>query len=173
MYSKKITNNSWFFKKDQAAGLVTKQPDNRFSVFFGGVKKQFSTPEDLTTYLSFDIFRQKRKPEPLTVKKEAFVMGFPVKVSSPCEVAKEIADQNPGLPLFKKSEHSRAVFVAGYFAVQMTTGWQNVFCPKLSTVKKRNCLGPYKTTQEVNTLIPKLSNEKHPRAITTSSDSEK
>ncbi len=64
------------------------------------------------------------------------------------------------LPLFKKAENGKTIFVAGYHILKYEgMGWQHAFCPKLETVNKYESRGPYFTEWDMNLNLKKAKQE--------------
>lgn len=64
------------------------------------------------------------------------------------------------MPLFKKAEKGKTVFVAGYYILKYEgMGWQHAFCPKLETVEKYETRGPYFTEWDMNLNLKKARKE--------------
>jgi|TARA_B100001105_G_scaffold97539_1_gene77715 hypothetical protein len=64
------------------------------------------------------------------------------------------------LPLFKKAENGKTIFVAGYYILKYEgMGWQHAFCPKLETINKYEHRGPYFTEWDMNINLKKAKQE--------------
>ena len=48
---------------------------------------------------------------------------------------------------------------AGYYVVRYENGWTRSFCPKLVTLEKYEFFGPYKTKEDMLTMLRKKSRE--------------
>lgn len=92
------------------------------------------------------------------VKKEAdeeyenHVFGYPVKEGTVFN--KQDIDN---LPCFTKKEKSQAFYVAGWIGVRINDKWHQKFCPRLSTVKNRQTIGPFKSKVELSLSIKRQS----------------
>lgn len=70
------------------------------------------------------------------------------------------AVEHEHLPLFKKTEKGKSVYVAGYYILKYEgMGWQHAFCPKLDTVEKYETRGPYLTEWDMNLSLKKARKE--------------
>lgn len=64
------------------------------------------------------------------------------------------------LPLFRKTEKGKSVYVAGYYILKYEgMGWQHAFCPKLDTVEKYETRGPFLTEWDMNLSLRKARKE--------------
>ena len=57
------------------------------------------------------------------------------------------------LPLYAKSSKSKSQYCAGYYVIQFRKGWVKSFCPKLITLERYPFHGPFKTEQEMKTIL--------------------
>jgi hypothetical protein len=51
--------------------------------------------------------------------------------------------------LFTKSNASKSVYCAGYYAIKFDKGWVKSFCPKLITIQRYENRGPFRTELEL------------------------
>jgi len=61
------------------------------------------------------------------------------------------------LPIFAKSFKSKSLFCTGYYVIKFRKGWVKSFCPKLITLERYPYQGPFKTEQDVKTLLLKIN----------------
>ena len=67
------------------------------------------------------------------------------------------------LPCFTKTPTSKIFYAAGFYSVKFYDGaWQEVFCPKLTTLRKHEFLGPCKTKDDLSILV-KRTGRKFPQ----------
>jgi hypothetical protein len=66
-----------------------------------------------------------------------------------CEPHNPMYDVKKKLPLFTKSDASKSVYCAGYYAIKFDKGWVRSFCPKLITVQRYESRGPFRTELEL------------------------
>lgn len=77
------------------------------------------------------------------------VYGYPVP-----EIEVFDTQEREGLPCFTKKSTSSVYFAAGYYGIDFDNGgWMDAFCPKLSTLKKYNYIGPFKTLNDARIAI--------------------
>ena len=64
------------------------------------------------------------------------------------------------LPIYAKSNKSKSLYCAGHYVIQFRKGWVKSFCPKLITLERYPYKGPFKTEEEMKTVLSQLSKEK-------------
>ena len=74
-----------------------------------------------------------------------------------CEPHNPMYDVKKKLPLFTKSDASKSVYCAGYYAIKFDKGWVKSFCPKLITVQRYESRGPFKTEIELKQEIANVN----------------
>jgi len=77
----------------------------------------------------------------------------------PCAVTpfNTVYDIQRKLPLFTKSEQSKSLYCAGYYIIKFDKGWVKSFCPKLITVERYECKGPFKTEFEMKQELSRVN----------------
>ena len=61
------------------------------------------------------------------------------------------------LPLFTKSDASKSIYCAGYYAIKFDKGWVRSFCPKLITIQRYEYKGPFKTELELRQVLSNVN----------------
>lgn len=62
--------------------------------------------------------------------------------------------ERDNLPCFTKTVTSKVFFAAGYYGINFDNGgWMEAFCPKLSTLRKYQYAGPFKTLTDAQIAI--------------------
>ena len=89
-----------------------------------------------------------------TVPIEKSVHGMPTS----CTPYSPIYDVKRKLPMFSKSNKSKSLYCAGYFIIRFDKGWVKSFCPKLITIERYECKGPFKTEIEMRTELSRVNN---------------
>ena len=89
-----------------------------------------------------------------TVPVEKSVHGMPTS----CTPYSPIYDVKRKLPMFSKSNKSKSLYCAGYFIIRFDKGWVKSFCPKLITIDRYECKGPFKTEIEMRTELSRVNN---------------
>ena len=89
-----------------------------------------------------------------TVPVERLVHGMPTS----CTPYSPIYDVVRTLPMFSKSNKSKSLYCAGYFIIRFDKGWVKSFCPKLITIERYECKGPFRTEIEMRTELSRVNN---------------
>ncbi len=150
---KEINSDSWLVTGLTEPALIMQDKD-RYTLMLKGEKKTFRSQTAISEYLESNVFQN---VEPLSESKvEYFVRGFPVEFETPYQV------YIPGvyLPLYSKKEGSEVYYSAGHYCLEFPKNWMPAYCPKYSTLIQYKYVGPFKTEQEMKTVLTKLRREK-------------
>jgi len=74
-----------------------------------------------------------------------------------CNPHNPMYDIKKKLPLFTKSDASKSVYCAGYYAIHFEKGWVKSFCPKLITIQRYEYKGPFKTELELRQVLSNVN----------------
>jgi hypothetical protein len=58
-----------------------------------------------------------------------------------------------GYPCFTKKSTTKSVHAAGWYGVKFKNGWVQSFCPRLTTVKSYESVGPYKSQTDLKLVL--------------------
>lgn len=77
----------------------------------------------------------------------------------PCasEPFNSIYDVKRKLPMYTKTEKSSSFHCAGYYVVKFDYGWTRAFCPKAITLQKYEYQGPFKSKEDMLTILRRES----------------
>lgn len=126
MIANEISPTSWILSSDvgERLGLLVKK-ESSYEIFSLTDTQKFDTIGDIGEI----IFKDKQIDD-----REMTVMGYPTGQTS-------IFIIEDDLPMFKKSERSKTIFLAGYWKVD----GKIVLCPKVDTLSdKEDIDGPFK-----------------------------
>jgi len=77
------------------------------------------------------------------------VFGYPVP-----EIETFKIQERDNLPCFTKTLSSKIYFAAGYYGINFDNGgWMEAFCPKLSTLRKYEFIGPFKSATDAQIAV--------------------
>jgi hypothetical protein len=111
----------------------------------------FSNGQDMKSYLIAEInqlFNFEERAEPSSWNQQ-HVFGYPI-IDTDTFKTKE----RDNLPCFTKTLESKIYFAAGYYGINFDNGgWLDSFCPKLSTLRKYEFIGPFRTEIDVSIAI--------------------
>lgn len=109
-----------------------------------------NTKQKLESFDDFEIVKENKKTTNFPM-----VYGYPTNCDTVYHTC--LLDN---VPTFKKRQLNGAHFVAGYWAIKYATGWVTNFCPKLKTIKEKECIGPFKNEMDVKLAIVKNEMDK-------------
>ena len=84
---------------------------------------------------------------------EKEIYGYPVK-NKPFNPLWNVKKK---LPIYTKSAKSKSLYCAGHYIIQFPKLWVKSFCPKLITLERYPYQGPYKTDDEVKTILNSIT----------------
>jgi hypothetical protein len=142
-----IPNKEWIIKDhDEKIGSVAKSKKG-YAFLRKGNKIIFKDVEEITSSLGVSLAPQEKK---LSSEPESHsIYGYSCS-SKPYEPVYNIKKK---LPLFAKSDKSKSQYCAGYYVIQFRKGWVKSFCPKLITLERYPFHGPFKTEQEMKSVL--------------------
>lgn len=148
---KPISTTSWILQKDSAAlTLIIKKKDQLISI--GKLEKSiFDSIDDLEKFLGHKVEIQKSEED--SVDELGNIDQYPVKHTSAIQV------NHDNLPVYKRTETSTTLYSAGYYGVKFPNGWVTSYCPKLSTLKENEYIGPFYTKLEMQNSISQKKKE--------------
>lgn len=82
------------------------------------------------------------------------VYGFPVN----SKAYNQVYDVIRKLPVYSKNPKSKSLFCAGYYLIKQNNNWELVFCPKNITVNRYEYYGPFKSKDETENYLKRISN---------------
>lgn len=144
-----IPNKEWIIKEEGTKlGSVAKRKKG-YDFLRQGKKLEFKNLEEIKKELGITIVegsaKKEKQPEPDT----HYIYDYPCS-SKPYE---SVYDVKKKLPLFAKSSKSKSQYCAGYYVIKFRKGWVKSFCPKLITLDRYPYHGPFKTEQEMKTVL--------------------
>lgn len=132
-------------------GTLQKDETNKFIFVNKSTKSVFKDVKSLEKQFGKNFFiTAKANKNDETVKE---VYGYPTN----CEPHNPMYDVKRKLPLFTKSDASKSVYCAGYYAIKFDKGWVRSFCPKLITIQRYENKGPFKTDLELRQVLSNVN----------------
>lgn len=153
--AKPITEKFWIVEDDGVKVGVLKINDQDKYVFSSSNKvEMYDNKKKLIAHFGKDFFTystvEKMVENP---PKILAVDGYPTSVIP----YNPMFDVKKKLPLFTKSETSKAVYCAGYYVIKFDKGWVRSFCPKLTTLEENTFEGPFFTELEMKQRLSYVS----------------
>lgn len=146
-----IPEKEWLLKNgNEKLGSITKDKKG-FHFLKKGLKFKIPSSDDLKIQFGIDLTASTvKKINDLNTDKKLFsIYDFPCS-SKPFEPIYNIKKR---LPLFAKSDKSKSQYCAGYYVIKFKKGWVKSFCPKLITLERYQYHGPFKTEQEMKSVL--------------------
>lgn len=146
-----IPEKEWLLKEGkEKLGSITKDKKG-FTLLKKGQKYKLNNAEDLIIKFGIDLNKETvKKIKDSTNEKTVYsIYDFPCS-SKPFD---PIYNLKKKLPLFAKSDKSKSQYCAGYYVIKFRKGWVKSFCPKLITLERYPFNGPFKTEQEMKTVL--------------------
>jgi hypothetical protein len=148
-----VENKFWIIEDDgQRVGTLHLQENEKYMLSSKQGEKHFNKKHELITLFGKNFFVpgtviNVATPPPLEVH------GYPT-AFIPYNPVYNIQQK---LPLFSKSEQSKSLYCAGYYAIKFGKGWVKSFCPKLITVERYEYRGPFKTELELKQVMTNVT----------------
>ena len=96
-----------------------------------------------------EIFLFESKAENMDISDDVQVFGYPVRDIEIFQI-----QNKDGYPCFAKTLTSNILYAAGYYGINFDNGgWMDSFCPKLSTLKKYEHIGPFRSNTDATIAI--------------------
>jgi len=144
-----IPNKEWILKNGkEKLGSITKIKKG-YSFLKKGQQLKYKTIEELKENFGIEITLPINQQHSSTNTAPYHIYNFPCS-SKPFE---DVYNIKKKLPLFAKSSKSKSRYCAGYYIIKFRKGWVKSFCPKLITLERYKFLGPFKTEQEMKSML--------------------
>jgi hypothetical protein len=150
--AKPIIDGRFWIVEDAGVRIGTLQKDetNKFILVAKNNKSIFKDLRTLEKQFGKNFFTVSKKEESPTNNE---IYGF----GTNCEPHNPMYDVKKKLPLFTKSDASKSVYCAGYYAIRFDKGWVRSFCPKLITIQRYEYRGPFKTELELKQVLSNVN----------------
>lgn len=158
-----IPNKEWIIKtEDYKLGSISRLKKG-FNFLKKGQKIFIKSIDEIQNYFGIEIDESLLKTSNITYNlNQNTIYEFPCS-SKPYE---PIFNVKKKLPLFTKSSKSKSKYCAGYYVIKFRKGWVKSFCPKLITLERYPYYGPYKTEQEMKSILYTLNKNETTKHIT-------
>lgn len=147
-----IPNKAWILEeKGIKLGTLNREKIG-YSFFRKGKKLELHSLNEVKTTFGVEIF----KDVPQIAKKSVNSMSI---YDFPCgnRPYNPVYNLRQKLPIYAKSAKSKSLYCAGYYIIQFRKGWVKSFCPKLITLERYPYQGPFKTEQEMKTILNQVN----------------
>jgi hypothetical protein len=146
-----IPNKEWIIENSgKKIGSIAKNKKGYVFIRNGQIAELKSYKDVVETLATVDKKKfQTFEIEPLTHT----IYNYPCR----CKPYNPLYDVKNKLPLYTKNLKSKSRYCAGYYVIQFQKGWLRSFCPKLITLERNPYQGPFKTAQEMKTVLNGLN----------------
>jgi hypothetical protein len=143
-----IPNKEWLVKEGEfKIGSISKQKKG-YTFNKNGRSIPFSDLNDIKSQFGIIKLDESIKKSTDTITNKS-IYDYPCS-SKPFEPVYSVREK---LPLFAKSNKSKSQYCAGYYVIKFRKGWVKSFCPKLITLERYPYHGPFKTEQEMKSML--------------------
>ena len=150
---KPVAENTWLVLSENTIdkiGLLLKQDE--FIFLADNAKTRFKDEDEVNDFFNTDVFSNIIITSSTDNNVKTYVDGYPTDTKE----VHIVEDRKHNYPVFSKTASKKVLYSAGYFCIKYPTGWQTSFCPKISTLEKRDHRGPFKTEQEMKAVVSSL-----------------
>ena len=150
--AKPIIDGKFWIIEDHGnkVGTLQKDDTDKFVLNAKNNRSVYKDIKSLEKIYGKSFFINAKKEEIITNNE---IYGF----STNCQPHNPMYDIKKKLPLFTKSDASKSIYCAGYYAIRFEKGWVRSFCPKLITVQRYEYKGPFKTELEVRQVLSNVN----------------
>ena len=149
-----VPNKVWILE-NRGIKLGTLNKEKKGYAFFrNGLKVELNDINEVKSRFGEELFKDSinslKPSKPVDLKS---IYDFPCS-SKPFNPVYNVKNK---LPIYAKSSKSKSLYCAGYYVIQFRKGWVKSFCPKLITLERYPYQGPYKTEQEMKTVLNQVN----------------
>ena len=130
-----------------------------FSFYHKGQKIDFDNKLDVVNQFGEDVSNEVSKTTKV-IKKEVITSNDVYEYPCSSKPHNPVYNIKKKLPIYAKSNKSKSLYCAGHYVIQFRKGWVKSFCPKLITLERYPFKGPFRTEEEMKTVLSQLSKEK-------------
>jgi hypothetical protein len=147
MIAKPVLKNKFWVVEDNGKKIATIQAtDVGFVYVHNDEREKFPSIKGLSKKYNITFETVKFKPP----KEDTHhCYGYPTS----CKPHNQIYDVQRKLGIYTKTEKSRSLYCAGYFAIKYNDSWVSEYCPKNITINRYKFSGPFKTKDELKVFL--------------------
>lgn len=143
-----VPNKEWIIESEVGKlGSISKKKKG-YDFFRKGQKFEFKSLDELKKELGLDLIESSQTPK-TDVESKYMIYDFPCN-GKPFNSMYNVKQK---LPLYGKRLKSKSLYCAGYYIIKFRKGWVKSFCPKLITLERYPYRGPFKTEQEMKSML--------------------
>jgi hypothetical protein len=152
-----IPNKSWLLENDGEKFATLSKDKKGYSILCRGQEVKVHDLKEIKERFGITISEEalKKEKEKQTKSLPSEIYGFPVngRAYGP------LWNVQQRLPIYAKSSKSKSLYCAGYYVIRFRKGWVKSFCPKLITLERYPFQGPFKTENEMRSVLNTVSKD--------------
>lgn len=144
-----IKDKFWIIEDENIrVGAIYHEENNKFILTRNKkIPEVFENIESIKEKFGNNFFVSTKETKKSNIENEVY--GYPTD-SMPYNSSYDLKRK---LPLYTKTEDSKSIYCAGYYAVKFDNNWVSIFCPKLISIHRYENIGPFKTEKEVSDAL--------------------
>ena len=150
-----VPNKSWLLENDGEKLASLSKEKKGYCILFKGHEYKVQDLKEIKERFGITIDERAIKQESQAKTQTTDIYGFPVngRAFGP------LWNVRKRLPIYAKSSKSKSLYCAGYYVIRFRKGWVKSFCPKLITLERYPFKGPFRTEQEMRTMLNSVSKD--------------
>ena len=150
-----VPNKSWLLENDGEKFASLSKEKKGYSILFKGHEYKIQDLKEIKERFGITIDERAIKQEKQAKTLTTDIYGYPVngRAFGP------LWNVRKRLPIYAKSSKSKSLYCAGYYVIRFRKGWVKSFCPKLITLERYPFKGPFKTEQEMRSILNSVSKD--------------
>ena len=151
-----VPNKAWILQiHGTKIGTLNKEKKG-YTFFKNGSKLELSNLTEVKEQFGTDVVK-----DAINNVKHTIINDPKIIYNYPCKTKpyNPVFNIRKKLPIYAKSSKSKSLYCAGYYLIKFRKGWTKAFCPKLITLERYPFLGPFKTEDDMKTMLVTVNKE--------------
>lgn len=146
-----LKNKYWIVESEgNKIGTIQATEDGGVVYVHNQEREKFASIKMLSKIYNLSFDNSKKVPSKKNVKT---IYGLPVQG----RCYNVLWNLKHKLPIYTKSTKSKSYYCAGYYVIKLSSGWTEVFCPKLITLNRYEFNGPFVNKNQSEETLLKLN----------------
>jgi hypothetical protein len=146
-----LTHNSWMIRGNSGTSGLLFKIDEGYLFMSPSIRLEFTDYEAVEKKFGKLAIEQRQDEDEVSQ-----IAGYPVKHD-------HIVIQSEKPPLYTTG--GKIIFAAGYWGLKFPNGWTIAYCPKESTTKQYDSVGPFRNRMELSNHISMLNTQANLQVI--------
>lgn len=147
IHAKPIVDGKFWIVEQDGERVATLHKKENVFIMSGANGDLMVKEEELKKYFGSQFFLNSTEMKVSTPIHECY--GYPTSYTP----HNAMYDIKRKIPLFSKSDQSKSLYCAGYYAIKFNKNWVKSFCPKAITLERYPFKGPFKNELELKTVL--------------------